>query len=161
MLYEAKTFFFVRVKVKLGLYFWKISHIKETMRLTLKEKAWIWALPLESLTRSYGIFLNEKEERSPRLSKALKNVQEINESFKMEQSTFNENLRVPSRQSVKVVEHDDRNQVHKRALSNAIEVNEIIQDQEVKIENNLKIEETEKRKKQAAFKEEKNFKSQK
>lgn len=61
----------------------------------------------------------------------------------MEQSTLNENLRVPSRQSVKVFEHD-KISVDERALGNAVEVNEIVQDQEAKLVSSLKSEETEK-----------------
>lgn len=61
----------------------------------------------------------------------------------MEQSILNDDFRVPSRQSVQVFEHDDI-RIDKRALSNAIEVNEIVQDQEAKLDNNLKSEETEK-----------------
>lgn len=98
---------------------------------------------LRKITEDF-LKLQQKEERSPLLSKALKNVQEINESFKMEQSTLNENLRIPSRQSVKIVEHDEKNQVNKRALSNAIEVNENLPGQEAKFDTNWKIQDFEK-----------------
>ncbi|RNA41221.1 hypothetical protein BpHYR1_004776 [Brachionus plicatilis] len=37
----------LELEVKFGIYFWKISHVQETID-------WIWALVLESLTRVYG-----------------------------------------------------------------------------------------------------------
>lgn len=86
--------------------------------------------------------MSQNEEKKVELNKVLKNVQEIHENFNLEDSTLNNNLRVPSRQSVKTIEHSDK--FEKKALSNALQVNENIQEQEAKIDDNLRMDKAQK-----------------
>ncbi|CAF0743450.1 unnamed protein product [Brachionus calyciflorus] len=98
----------------------------------------------EKTSRPKSSRIKENEEKKPKLNKVLKNVQEIHENYKMEQSSLNDNLRVPSRQSIKTTKHNENNQVNKRALSNAFQVNENVQNHEIKIEDNLRVQSPEK-----------------